>query len=294
LNPSHLSREHFLCHALPNTLSEISAQNLDVLPLRSDVENLVRDFFEGKRVNALSLLRDTVLQRDCLSSFFGGDRGHTLTRIVGEKLAGPFSASSLYETAKKGISNLRENPYSGRNWVDLVAIVGDLPIYDDLRGSFLSVVESINLEKLFMSDRISFSLALPMLCAQTALFGSADLFQRMQNSLVNLTTSVEGDSSRNSHSSSELPNSVDVLMFLVNGVHIMSRRWSSSLESSTFFSETVERMLRNSPRLCQCMHYPLITLASQLPASQMHGMWKLVLTSRAIVDRLGGGLEDGQ
>jgi len=288
LNPSHLSREHFTCHALPNVLSEISDLDLNLLPVNADVTKLLRDFLEGKRVSALTLLRDTSLQQNCLNSFFGGDRGLLLTRVVGGELAELFLTSSLHQTARKRVSGLRENPYSTRDWMDLAAIVGDLPIYDDLRDDFLSVVEAINIEEFYSSDRTSLSLSLPMICEQIALFGSEDLFQKIKDRIVRLTALVERDSARNSReANNEQPNTDAILMFLVNGIYIMSRRWSSQLESSMFFSETMEHILRGSPRLCQLIYYPLRILAAQLPASQMHGIWKLVLISRAMVDRVG-------
>jgi len=83
LNPSHLSRERFTCHALPNVLSKIRDRDLNLLPVNADVTSLLRDFLEGKRVSALTLPSDTYLQQIGLNSFFGGDRGLLLTRVVG-------------------------------------------------------------------------------------------------------------------------------------------------------------------------------------------------------------------
>lgn len=289
LNPSHLSKAHFTCHALSNVLSEISDQDLSLLPVNADVASLLRDFLEGKQASVLTLLRDTSLQQNCLNSLFGGDRGLLLTRIAGGELAEPFLTSSLHQAAKKRVFGLRENPYSARDWIDLAAIVGDLPIYSDLRDDFLSVVEAINIEELYLSDRTSLSLSLPMICEQIALFGSEDLFQKIKDHIVRLTVLVERDRSRNSREAdNEQPNIDTILIFLLNGIYIMSRRWSSPLESSLFFSETMEHILRGSPRLCQLIYYPLRLFAAQLPASQMHGIWKLVLISRAMVDRVGG------
>jgi len=234
-------------------------------------------------VKALSLLRDTTLQKDSLSSLFGGDRGSILKEVLGEEMSGIFSTVSLHETAEKCVYHLKEDPYSMRDWMDLAAIVSDLPMYDDLVNKFLSVVETVNLEEFYLSDRTGFSIALPMICTQTALFGSEELFEKIANAIVNVTAQVEKNMEKNKYSEkNDYPNEEDIRVFLVNAIYMMSHRKTNTKESSMFFSQMTERMLRISPRLCQNIYYALANLATQLPASQMHGIWKLVLVTRAL------------
>jgi tetratricopeptide (TPR) repeat protein len=284
LNPSHLSVERFRCHAIPKVISGIDNRHVELLPIGADIANAVRGFLEGKEPKALTLLRDNTLQKDGLNSLFGGDRGDVFGIVLDEELSRVFSTVSLRETAGKRIRELKENPYSVRQWMDLVAIVGDSPIYADLVNEFLSLFEMVDLEQFYRSDRTGFSLALPMICAQTVMFGSEDLFERITNGIDRLSVLVEEDSmkERDQNEADGQPKKEDILIFLVNAIYMMSRRRASPQESSRFFSETTERVLRISPDLCQRMYHSLTNFATLLPASQMHGIWKLVLVSRAM------------
>ena len=90
----------------------------------------------GSRSPQIDLLHDPGLARNVLGSFFGGNRAAVLAPCLGSEPANTLASSSLHDIVKQAIQNLKIDPCQQAEWAKIGMIVGDIPMYEDLRTEF--------------------------------------------------------------------------------------------------------------------------------------------------------------
>jgi hypothetical protein len=284
LNPSCLRRAHITFQALGYILKGHENGFIDSIGIRETAKALFDAFFRGENADILGLLSDSQLYTDSLNSLLGGDSDQTLSCLIGPEAAKNFSSTFLHKAVRNSISQISKDNKYHPGWTNLVAIVGNTPLYDDLTDDFLSLLSSIDLISLYEANPLTFAIALPMICEQVGYFGDKPLLDHLINGLIKVAEKIKKDmdSYGKGKMDSSQPSSEDILMFLIDAVYKISIHQGDQRKASKFFSDLVEKLFNISPFLAKMFREPLLHMVSQLPADQIHGIWRLLLISRAL------------
>jgi len=284
LNPSCVRREHLTCHALGFILEGHKDDLIDALGIRDEARACVDGFLKGENAGMLSLLCDSQLYSDFLGSILGGDRARSLDCLIGPEAAESFSSTFLHQAVQNSISQLNKDIKYNPGWINLVAIVGNMPIYDNLIDNFLSILSNIDLVSLYEDNSLTFVIALPMICEQIGYSGDKLLLDNFIDGLMKVADKINKNIAlhENSKADSTQPSDEDVLMLLIDAAYRISLRQGDQRQNSKFFSDLVEKLFNISPLLVNKFREPLWHMATQLPADQIHGIWRLLLISRAL------------
>ncbi|MFH1080523.1 MAG: hypothetical protein V1766_09750 [Pseudomonadota bacterium] len=284
LNPSRIRHEHIDCHALGFVLEGHKNDLIDALGVRDEGKVRVDNFFKGNDASMLGLLCDTQLYSDSLGSIFGGDRAHSLVNLIGAEAAESFSSAFLHQAAKISISRLNNDINYQPGWTNLVAIVGSMPIYEDLLDNFLSIFPNINLVSLYENNSATFIMLIQMIGAQLYRSNDKSLFDYFINGLIKVADQINKKIALHEDSKTDdtQPSDEDILLFLIDVAYRISLHQGDQRQNSKFFSELVEKLFNVSPLLANKFREPLWYMVTQLPADQIHGIWRLLLMSRAL------------
>jgi hypothetical protein len=284
LTPSRVRREYLTCHALGFILEGHKDDLIDVLEIRNEAKDRVEGFFEGKDASVLSLLNDSQLYSDSLVSVLGGDRARSLACLIGPEAAENFSSTFLHQAAQNSISQLNNDIKYHPGWTNLVAIVGNMPIYDDLIDNFMSILLSIDFVSLYEDNSLTFAIALPMICEQVGCSKDKPLLDHFIDGLMKAADKINKNIAlhENGKTDTTQPSDEDILMFLIDAAYRISLYQGDQRQNSKFFSDLVEKLFNISPLLANKFRKPLQHMVTQLPADQIHGIWRLLLISRAL------------
>ena len=284
LNPSCVKREYIDCYALGFILKEHKDDLINALEIRDEAKARVDGFFKGKDAGMLSLLCDSQLYSDSLGSILGGDRANGLDCLIGPEAAESFSSTFLHQAAQNSISQLNKNNKYRPGWTDLAAIVGNMPIYDDLLDNFLPVLSNIDFVSLYEADSLTFAIALPMISEQIGYSGDKPLLDHFIDELMKVADKINKNIEcyEKSKADTTKPSDKDILMLLIDVAYRISLHQGDQRQNSKFFSNLVEKIFNISPLLANKFGDPLWHMITQLPADQIHGIWRLLLISRAL------------
>jgi tetratricopeptide (TPR) repeat protein len=284
LNPSRVRREHIDCHALGFILEGHKDDLIDALGIRDEARARVDGFLKGKNAGMLSLLCDSQLYSDSLGSILGGDRARSLDCLIGPEAAESFSSTFLHQAAQNSIFQLNKDIKYNPGWINLVAIVGNMPIYDDLIDNFLSILSSIDFVSLYEDNPLNFAIVLPMICEQIGYSGDKPLLDHFIDGLMKIADKINKniELNKNSKMDTTQPSDEDILILLIDAAYRISLHQGDQRQNSKFFSKLVEKMFNISALLANKFRNQLWHMATQLPADQIHGIWRLLLISRAL------------
>jgi|GEM_PF-1675914 len=284
LNPSHVKRTDITYHALGFILEGHKGNLIDALGIRDAAKAHVDGFLKGKNASMLSLLCDSQLYSDSLGSILGDDRESGLGCLIGPEAAENFSSTFLHQAAQNSISQLNKDNKYRPGWTNLAVIVGNMPIYADLIDNFLSVLSSMDFVSLYEVDPLTLAIALPMMCEQIGYFGDRPLLDHFIDGLMKVADKINKglEFCGSSKTDSTQPSDEDILMLLIDAAYRISLHQGDQRQNSKFFSNLVEKIFNISPLLADKLREPLWHIVTQLPADQIHGIWRLLLISRAL------------
>lgn len=140
LHPLRVSRSKLIIHGLLKLLYEEGRQFADQIDIIAVIKNYIsRDSEEGE-LPEFYIFNDPALLRDSTESMFGGDRG-AYADILGPEIAQQISSLNLKAIVKKAIDALIIDNCQPQEWLKIFAIVGDLPLYEDLNRQFDSLLD---------------------------------------------------------------------------------------------------------------------------------------------------------
>jgi hypothetical protein len=284
LNPSRVRREHLTYHALGFILKEHKDTLIDALGIRDEAKNHIDSFFKGEDSGMLGLLCDPQLHGDSLRSILGGDRGRSLSCLIGPDAAESFSSSFLRQAVQSSISQLQQDTKHHPGWTNLAAIIGNVPIYNDLVDSFLPILSSINFISMYETNPLTYAIALPMICEQIGCYGNKPLRNHFIEGLIKVADKISKNIKPNvaGEENTVQPSNENILMLLIDAAYRISLYKGDQRQNSKFFSDIVEKLFTVSPLLANKFCEPLWYMITQLPADQLHGIWRLLLISRAL------------
>jgi hypothetical protein len=276
-HPCRLSRVWLIVHGLAVALKD---KNLDMLAeigfidqLRDRTDRVFKEPSESKYI----LLRDPSLMQDSLKSLLGGDRGKLVTPLFGSELGQESSSGYLKSVTEAAINALDRNLQSQPDWFKLAAVVGDLPIYDELKDKLQSLLAKLNLASLFATNPQTAFLALNLASDQVAYIEDDSTRSRLQEGVVEIAKLLcEQQKEADDNIAVQLLESTLSLSIKLNDPH----------QTSHTFTNLLERILYAWPSLANTSIYSVVLrFAQALPVRQLHGFWSLVLRLRALRDR---------
>ena len=223
---------------------------------------------------------DPLLMVNNLDSFFGGDRSVNLPFLSGD-IAKQISSSNLKDIVKDSMNKIKSNEGSSIDWFKLSIILGDLPCYIDLQNELKKILLSIDFESTLAKDHLAAVLAVRLGSKQLRYFFDSDISVHIEDGLLRIASFF-----------SNKPD-LELGIFTINQVAVgllddalsLSIAAGNDKEISDKFYKLLQAIFERWPISAKNMQFGIFRLAQELPASFMHGLWKLMLFLRANSNR---------
>ena len=277
LHPRRLNRTVFLTHGVASVLGANGRQVLEKIGVKEIVDTYLSA--DEKHEKLLSLLQDPELATNGTGSFFGGDRAEVLATVLEATEVQGVASHSIKEIVRQAIENLKNNPADGQSWALIKTVVGDLPLYPDLREDFQLVAKSLNISALIASDPATATYAVMVATSQLPYYPDEDIRSHLELSWLEL---VKYYSVELGHDGGTEENGVAVVAMLLEGALGLAMELDDSRATSRAWGSLLMRMLNSAPDLSRFMGYLILKRVFELPAAQLHGIYPVLLAIRAL------------
>jgi hypothetical protein len=274
MHPRRANRTVLLTHGLARALEDVP---LEAVSATSIASNIVRVMGIGEMdlpQNPI-LLRDSSLAKDGLGSILGGDRWSILSKFLSSAQQEKLNSSTLKASVSEALERLLANPDDSGSWLTLTAILGELPIYEDLREKAEQLIGEINLLSFSTARNLTASLALQFISGQVFYKTDSALKSRLIKQLIELgktkTTQQREDDDELDEFDATLFTSI-LNMSLIPG---------DPKQSSKDFYSRLRPLWSAVPSCMRQIRSGLIRIAFGLPVGHLQGAWPLILYSRA-------------
>lgn len=275
LHPHRFDRIVIAVHGLASLLQDKSSEVLSQTGVIDRIQAFAVKTVEQHRVPDPQLFRDSMLARDSLRSILGGDRGDCLSRIFGSELAQYLSSASLKTIIEGAIQNLESNPTDLTQWSWLIAVVGDLPIYEDLRNPLKQIIAESNIATWFKLNPNLGLLALDVASNQINYIGDEEVHIYLESQLLSLMRLMAEEAQDNINE--------NVTTQLMETIFRLSVKPENPRETSQHMTDLMIRAVNIWQKLADTQIYAgLFKLIQDLPTEQLHGFWKAFLYLRAL------------
>jgi len=275
LHPHRFDRIVVAVHGLASLLQDKPSEVLSQTGVIERVQAFALKTVDEHRVPNPQLFRDPMLAQDSLRSILGGDRGHCLAPIFGSELAQYLESASLKSIIESAIQNLESDPTDLAQWHWLNAVVGDLPIYEDLRASLKQIITEINIAAWFESNPDLGLLALDIASNQVSYIGDEEVRVYLENQLLSLVRLL----------AEEVQDNIDenVTAQLIETIFRLSVKPENPCETSQHGADLMISAVSTWQKLADTHIYAgLFKLIQELPTEQLHGFWRAFLHLRAL------------
>ena len=263
-------------HGLASLLQDKPLDVLSQIGVIERIQAFAIKTVEEHRVPNPQLFRDPMLAQDSLRSILGGDRGHCLAPFFGPELAQYLESASLKTIIEGAIQHLESDPTDLTQWSWLNVVVGDLPIYEDLRGPLKQVVVKSNIATWFEFDSELGLLALDVVSTQVNYIGHEEVQAQLESQLLSLMRNLAEDAQEN-------VNGESVITRLIETIFRLAVKPENPRETSQHAADLIIRAANNWQPLADTHIYSvLFKLTQELPTEQLHGFWKAFLHLRAL------------
>ena len=270
------SREVFLTHGIFAVLGVHGAEVAGELDLKNRINQTA--FNENERRSLIPLLRDPELMKNATGSFLGGDHQAGLSAIMGNDTEG-ISSPNLKTLVGSALEKLASDPNT-LEWANVDLVVGDRPIYSDLSQQLRELINNLDFVKLYQNEPTVGLLAVRVATDQMIYWDDDAFRDRVEDSLLKLLQLRSTDS----RILKEISRDAKVGA-LIEAALKSSLKLNDPQMSSRRFSQILHKMLKVFPSLIDYLAPGFVNLVFQLPAAQLHGMWPLLLTIRALSDK---------
>jgi hypothetical protein len=219
----------------------------------------------------LPILGDPSLRSDILGSGMSQNRAG-LVEFFGQD-AGRFASANLQQQAERAVAALETDPTGPAPWLELAAIVGDLPIYAELRERLCGIARELPLVALRSDNWTALRRALPILATTTSGEGSESPVRGFVDKLVDLLRTLpptDDDSGRRG-----------LLEQVVEAAYSVSMALDSEAHRRRVFFETLARLLWISPNLCDVMAPGILNLRRTLVSEARSEVAEVLFACRA-------------
>ena len=269
LHPSNFDRSVFLSHFVAGILGQNHSSDLK----RADIPNLARRIaFIDKRMPAAKLMRSAELMQNATGCILGNDRAEAIGALLKDRRLIVLKSSSMKMTIKEALHNLKINALDGFSWVAFSMIVGNLPVYDDLRSEFFELIEHLDVETILTSDLKTAGWAITVVASQAFILPDI-LKQKCESWLLRLAREFNNSSN---NSEDEFDNAYQLL-----NAALLSAEKEDVRFASRRFNILLLKILNEWNGFGLLAKPLLLTLSAELPLAQTYGLPEILLTIRA-------------
>lgn len=280
LHPHRLSHAILLTHGTASLLAANDAAALTALRLPELIKRMALRSETESPIPEGGLLRDAALEMNSTGSFLGGDRAEALVPLVGADGLDILASCNLKQIVRHAIDTLRQDPTSSKGWSAIALVVGDLPMYDDLREGFTSLVEGLNFENTLRDDVQTAEFALYVIALQRDTLPGAVL-KRCEEWLVLLAAEKGKSDERVFDTESEdamRPTPHRIVEITLS----LTLKPGEPRASGEAFRDVMYQMLDRWHGLAGIIDTAVGRMLKELPLSQLHGMPELMLAVRSV------------
>ena len=277
LHPRRLNRAVFLTHGVASVLGANGRQVLEKIGVKEIVDTYLST--DEKHEKLLSLLQDPELATNGTGSFFGGDRAEVLATVLEATEVQGIASHSIKKIVRQAIEKLKNNPADGQSWVLIKTVIGDLPLYPDLREDFQTVAKSLNIGELIASDPGTATYAVMVATSQLPYYPDDDIKTHLELSWLELVKHYSAELGRDGGTEDK---GVAVVALLLEGALGLAMELNDPRATSRAWGSLLMRMLNAAPDLSHFMGYLILKRVFELPAAQLHGIYPVLLAIRAL------------
>jgi len=238
----------------------------------------------GQPTPALSLLRDSTQAHNGLDSFLGGDRGERLAAILGETAAAPFGRSSLCDVIVWAVDQVASAGADSAGWVQLHAILGDLPPYPEVADQIADALKEIDIAAICRRDASVGSVAVEVAALRALHVEDEGLREGLRTQLVAIASCLaEPDESPPDVSGVEHAGTLDELRRAILEAGLLlaaaSRRDPGGVLD--VFASTITRVVAAWPVVGPQYRPTIQRLCDESAFSRASSLWALLVRLRA-------------
>jgi hypothetical protein len=183
LHPHGLDRTILLTHGASKMFAGIEANKIEETGIIKMIEAEMIVDVNGTEIPKLSLLHDSTLENNALNSMLGGDHSEALKSVIQNEQIDLLSSNKLKEVVKESLDKLVVDP-NAPAWASIIAVVGDLPIYTDLRTTFRAAVDRIEIDEAFMWESEIAHIALSAAANQVRHWGDEGFRSQVKSKIL--------------------------------------------------------------------------------------------------------------
>jgi hypothetical protein len=283
LHPRKLNRKVFLTHGVASLLASNEASALTALNIPDLVRRNVFNKGVDPEIPERELLRDPSLLTNITGSFFGGDRAETLGALLSAEGLDILASCNLEQFVRRALELLTQDGAS-QEWGAVRLIIGDMPLYGELRQEFLTLVEGLDFNRVLQVDAQLALFALNVIASQKAILNEP-IKERCREWLIRLTENWAAKSKSTGDNEEEATQeeeaAVSAAYSLVDIALWLALEPGAPRSSSEGFRDLIYLMLSRWSDLGVIIEPLVAKLNLELPIKQLHGMPDLLLTLRA-------------
>jgi hypothetical protein len=281
-HPAQLRRVEFLSMGSLELLARHGHTALESIGLLEHVRHTGFEETDGMFLPLQDLLGDTSLTTNLTGSFLAGDKP-ALFELVGAPTIPAFvTPQNLEAIVRLQIKELSADAGDHRNWAFIASILRGHPIYRELQDDFRSLIQNIAFDQVLSANRQAAMNALVVVSEQNSVLTDTERSACESWLLKYVKAFGDRDPSRSIDEDVERADEfAEELAEIMECAVGMSVRPDDPRASGLAFSGLIRRMLDTWSGLSEHLHQALQRSVFELPVSQLHGMWLVVLTSRA-------------
>lgn len=233
----------------------------------------------------LPLYADPLLAHNALGSFLSADRREQLTALLPDPAAEPLTRLSLHAVAAQAVAAVIEDTENGVGWVNLLAVIGDLPPYADLLETLQVALTSTSYSALLQADFNLGNLALHVATQQAQHLGDDAQREHLAEELVACASILADQGSAHLGSIDSLQGQVNApqqlqVLFLEFALNLAVSR-TKGADASAHFASLLSQVVDVWPATAHT-YLPIIQLlCKELPISVCRPLWRLLVRTRA-------------
>jgi len=282
-NPRQINHAAFLFSGLASALGDEAEEVLDE---RTGSALAAEAFWRlsGKLFPALPLLKDVTQARNSLFSFLGSDRGQIMSSLFGAEAGGLFARSSLHDAVSVALDTLEKSGNDSRAWTQLHAVLGELPIYEDMADHLKTVLCGSSFVGLFEEDLQKGILALQLASSQAVNLADENLRCHVRSKLLEVARLLAGRELRERNRAAAEPDGGveqhEAISLLLESALNLSVAARPSANVYAEFSGILTQLWDAWPVMVAVCRPMIQRLCEEIPVSYAQHFWPLFLQIR--------------
>ena len=276
LHPRRLNRITLVAHGLAAILAEQDPVIFKAIGITEKMANFAVRTIEDKQfLDPILWHDDSALAQDNLGALLGGDRSKYIGLLLGTELGHQVSSEQLKAVVENAIDALVNEPLARDQWLSIIAVIGDRPIYNDLVDKFSILVRSIDILELYRAEPFTAIFALSVAADHVSHTSDEDLRLKLEQTLVviaGLINSQEQIERVDNKIADQILETILKLAIRANDPYATSHSLNSLFTKISFAW----------PGFANTNAIGLFRVVQELPANQLHGAWATVLYLRAL------------